>query len=429
MLNTTGLRLDQGPPIHVPFRFFLTAPFFTVLSALALLHQGEALLASRWVPGTLAITHWMAIGFLGQIMAGTLLQMLPVIAGAPVPRVQHFGWVLHLSLSMGAALLGAGLWYSHPPLLLTGALLAALGFSALLLAIWLALYRRRGSGQQIRGIGFAAFSLGVTVLFGFLLAATLGGWLQLSDLLVWVNLHLAWAFLGWVGLLIASISIQLVPLFYVTPNYPVWLIRSLGPLILLALCLGTLFALFQQPAAARVAFGTAVAAWMVFGSITLYLQHERRRQRMDPTLLHWWVALLCALVAGILWSLEGPPVVLGILLFFGLATGLSAGMLFKIIPFLTWFHLQSQQLGAGHLRVRVPNMRTLLPENWAYLQVALHLIALLCLLAAWAEPSWTSLAACFLGSEAVILLVLILRNLWYFRRVAGRISAASSAQA
>ena len=424
MLNTTGLRLDQGPPIHIPFRFFLTAPLFTLLSASVLLQQGEALLASRWVPATLAITHWMTIGFLGQIMAGALLQMLPVIAGAPVPRVQLFGWILHPSLSAGALLLGTGLLYSHPPLLLAGALLAALGFSALLLAILLALYRRRGSGQHIRGIWLAAFSLGITVLFGVLLALTLSGWLHLSNLLIWVNLHLAWGFLGWVGLLIAGIAFQLVPLFYVTPDYPAWLTRSLGPVILFALSFGTLFTLAQQPVAARIAFGIAMAAWAIFGFITLYLQHRRKRQRMDPTLLHWWAALICALGAGLLWSLEEPPVVLGILLLFGLATGLSAGMLFKIIPFLTWFHLQSRQLRMGRLRIRVPNMRTLLPEKWAYLQVAVHLAALTSLLLAWAMPVWIPLAALLLGLAALILLALLLRSLWYFRQVAAQIPAA-----
>ena len=87
MLNTTGLTLEQAPPIHVPFRLFLTAPLFLLCSACILAWQGEVILVSRWSPATLAVAHLIAIGFLGQVMCGALLQMLPVIAGAPVPAV------------------------------------------------------------------------------------------------------------------------------------------------------------------------------------------------------------------------------------------------------------------------------------------------------------------------------------------------------
>jgi hypothetical protein len=88
MVDTSGLSLDQAPPIHLPLRLLLTAPWFAVAAGVVLMSVGEPALVSRWTPGALALTHLITVGFLGQAMCGALLQMLPVIAGARVPGVR-----------------------------------------------------------------------------------------------------------------------------------------------------------------------------------------------------------------------------------------------------------------------------------------------------------------------------------------------------
>ena len=42
-----GLSLEQAPPLDVPLRFFLTAPWFLVLAAALSLWQGPAIFASE----------------------------------------------------------------------------------------------------------------------------------------------------------------------------------------------------------------------------------------------------------------------------------------------------------------------------------------------------------------------------------------------
>ena len=87
MYGTENLSLEQAPPISIPMRFFLTAPIFGIAGALLLVWYGPELFITRWSPLTLALTHLITLGFLGQIMCGALLQMLPVLAGVAVPRV------------------------------------------------------------------------------------------------------------------------------------------------------------------------------------------------------------------------------------------------------------------------------------------------------------------------------------------------------
>ena len=70
------------------------------------------------------------------------------------------------------------------------------------------------------------------------------------------------------------------------------------------------------------------------------------------------------------------------------------GMLYKIVPFLIWFHLQSFKLGWRNM----PNMRQILPEQCTRPQMWLHFAAVPLLLAAAAGmPRITYLAALVFG--------------------------------
>ena len=76
----------------------ITAPLFGVLAGLLVLFEGPAALPVRWNPATLALTHLLTLGVLAQVMCGALLQMLPVLAGAPVPAVGRVGCWAHALL-------------------------------------------------------------------------------------------------------------------------------------------------------------------------------------------------------------------------------------------------------------------------------------------------------------------------------------------
>jgi len=275
VLSTAGLSLEQAPPIHIPFRFFLTAPLFLLAAAVVLALQGEAVLASRWSPAALAVTHLIVIGFLGQIMCGALLQMLPVIAGAPVPAVRLVGATVNALLAVGAGLLGWGfLGGGHMPLV-TGAVGAALGFLVLLFAAGFALTKARGAAHTVRAIRLALGSLFLTLALGLALTGSLNGWVPIRELGAWVDVHLAWGLLGWVGLLIVGVAFQVVPMFHVTPPYPEWLSRWLPPVVAAALAVFSLAATYGGGSSPIAAIGVAALAFSLFASVTLGLQARR----------------------------------------------------------------------------------------------------------------------------------------------------------
>ena len=63
----------------------------------------------------------------------------------------------------------------------------------------------------------------------------------------------------------------------------------------------------------------------------------------------------------------------------GFAASVVSGMLYKIVPFLAWFHLKTQ---TGAKVSAIPNMKEMIPDRLARLHFRLHLAALLLLLPA-----------------------------------------------
>jgi len=72
------------------------------------------------------------------------------------------------------------------------------------------------------------------------------------------------------------------------------------------------------------------------------------------------------------------PLWLGVLALPGLFLSVITGMLYKIMPFLNWLHLQQQ----GGRAALLPNMKQMIPEAAMRGQMRLHFVALGLLLAA-----------------------------------------------
>ena len=103
------------------------------------------------------------------------------------------------------------------------------------------------------------------------------------------------------------------------------------------------------------------------------------------------------------WS--GWPLLCGVLLLFGGFTTVIVGMLYKIVPFLIWLHLQN----AGARGVLAPNMKKIIAERAMDRQVRAHFAACALVLAAACWPTWFVYPA---GVGLIVANAWLLRNLW-----------------
>lgn len=430
MTPTAGLSLEQAPPWSVPLRFFLTAPWFLVLAALLILWQGPAVFASRWLPATLALTHLLTLGFMAQVMLGALLQMLPVVVGVVVARPRWVAALIHIPLTVGTLVLALAFLTSSPAGFRIAFFLLGLAFTIALAAFHLALWRAPVISGTVIAMRCALVALLVTVGLGLWLGGFFGwGW-PISVVTV-TDLHAIWGLIGWTVLLVAGVAYQVVPMFQMTPAYPPQFVRFFALLMMLLLAGWSLCLWLEWAGGIRLfALGLATSI-AVFAASTLYLLTQRRRKIGDPTLLYWRISMGSLLVAVALWVstrimptwAQAPQIelLLGILLIVGFAIAVINGMLYKIVPFLAWFHLQAALLG----RAKVPNMKQLLPDVKAQRQGWTYLAALWLLLAAVLVPEvFTYPAGIALGVTGGWLGVNMVQVALIYRRLLRTVSVA-----
>lgn len=425
MSGQAGLSFEQAPPFALPLRFFLTAPLFLLAAGVLVAMLPEAL-AARWTPEVLALTHALTLGFLAMVMLGALMQMLPVVAGSPLPAPRLVARTSHAALSLGTVALLAGFLAGEPAAFGLAIVLLGAAFAIFLAAAAVSL-ARAAAGVTVGGIRLAVVSLAITVVLGLALAMLRSGWWTPPDVDAAAAAHVAFGLAGWVLLLVVGVAYQVVPMFQITPPYPPLLSRWLAPLMFALLVLPGLAPLL--PPLANI-FGEAGlgAGTLAFAVATLRLQARRRRKLPDVTLDFWRVAMASLIACVGLWvaarvhpgfaASDAYPLLFGVLFLGGFAVSVVSGMLYKIVPFLAWFHLQAQlQARAGS----IPTMKQMIAEGPMRWQLRLHVGACVLLAVAVSWPAAAIAAGIALALSATLLGVNLATAVQRFTRHGGRL--------
>lgn len=396
--------------LSVPLRFFLTAPAFALLSAVVIALAGPAVAANRWAPAALAATHLMTLGFVTMTAAGALLQILPVAAGAPVARAHRVAGVTHAALTGGTLLLAWAFLGGGRLLASLAAAVLLVGIGAYVVAVARALAQAPTATPTGMTQGFALACLGVTALMGSTLAAVPTPVAAVSRSTL-VDIHMAWGFAGWIGLLVVGVAYQVVPMFGLSRPYPSLLHRSLAPVVVGALVFMATTAPGGDTAAGHFFFyGLASAALLatfgVFLLVTWRIQSLGRRRGDGATAAAWrlamWALGASLLGAGAAVATDATPdlpiaLMAAVVFLFGFAFWLIAGMLYRIVPFLAWMDLQRVPV---HVRP-LPSVRQLAPQGSCHANVWSHAVALALLIAAVGRPVLAPAAGVSFGLSAL----------------------------
>lgn len=402
------LSFEQAPPIAAPFRFFLAAPLFAGAAAILLMLAGPDAFVSRWTPAALAATHLIVLGFILQVMVGAMIQMLPVVAGANLPYPLALARFVHAALALGVGAL-AGAFLGHgTSLYLFASIALAGGLGTFVVVAGRALFGVPSTSSTITGLKLSLLGMLGVLGLGVLLALARGGLLAFSGTfpsLDWVGVHVSWGLGAWGLCLLAAVSYVVVPMFQMTPIYPLWFGRLFCPTVLATALSLSLAELAGGQALADL--GELLLVWLAaaFCIVTLTLQAGSRRARSYATQRYWRAAMFFALAGCGLWCLarlvpavgEWPawPLLFAVLVLLGGFMSVIGGMLYKIVPFLVWLHLQNR----GRGRVMAPNMKQVLDDGPMDRQRQAHLAACAMFLAAVVWPAF------FLFPAAIALLV------------------------
>lgn len=377
MFGQNGLSLDQAPPITVVFRFFFMATLSGILAGFMILYYHESIFDITSV-GAITLIHTLTLGVMASFMLGALFQMLPVIAGVVLhsPITKSLWIQMPFALGVLSLLLAFNLSFSLlyvvASLLLGGSLLGAIG---IMLSRILRLSHHSASS---RGMVVALLSFGFTILLALYLAATESGYIT-GELYVEIKrLHYHFGLFGWIALLIFSISFQVIEMFYVTPAYPKIISKYYTPLLFGWLLLLAVLGLLSSDlfVVADISLEMMLA---IFALLTLYRLAQRKRLLTDATLWFWRLGIGSLVVSMFLMTLSSfvPLQWIGVysaIAFVSFALSVVFAMFYKIVPFLTWFHLNAQGYYTAPMMHEVIHPSTAKKHFWIHLSMVIVLL-------------------------------------------------------
>ena len=357
-LPMTALAVNDAPSAALPMRYLGMVPVWGLFAAFLILHDGSTLFVSRWALNTVALTHMITLGILGNAMLGSLLQFLPVAAGvrlAPANTVS-----LQLPIIFNLALIGllAGLlvW---PWLMPWAGLLLVFSIAFHAVGCLLAM-RFDGKKTLLRlGIALMLVCLLLTAVLGFLLTLGFVGFVTVPMPLL-TDIHAAIGLLGGVVLLCGCVGSVIMPMLQGTSALPDKLLRYWIIVLIGLLVSGIVLR------SANIIDGDGFAKLLVLPvaafAIAIIFFQWRAPHRRNRTLIGFWclgaMSLLMAALISMSLSTPGKTLLAGVLAIGIGLPSLVIGMLLEIAPFIAWLKLQRHRRQGSRLQ----SVDGLLPE-------------------------------------------------------------------
>jgi hypothetical protein len=376
-MNMHGLSFNALPPIDLPFRFFLTAPIFIILCALLILFSGETLWVSRWQPNMLALTHGFTLGFLTMVMMGALLQLLPVIGGVGITKPRLIVGVCHSTLVIGILCLMANFIWPSALLAISSLIFLVCSIGVYFFALIWVLVKKLSQGDSIIGFRLAMIALLAVLLLGVGLLSQRIGLISINSMgKMLTNNHALFGLAGWGSLLIISVSFQVIPMFHVAPSFPKVISRYLPSTLFFLLVLAVFKPVFIVP--------FIVLIHGVFALSLLWVISKRKRKIPDGTIRFWQLAAVTLIGLNVFYfvpnkylsplvSQQKILLITAIYLYFYLMAVIQ-GMLLKILPFLSYTHLQQKCFINFSAMQKIPHMHEFLHKKHGQWLFYLHLM-------------------------------------------------------
>jgi hypothetical protein len=403
-----GLSLDQAPPIHIPFRFFLSAPIFGVLISFVFLYFPFIEVSNQYNHLAIGVVHLFTLGILSMIIFGAMQQMMPVLAGAIIKKPRLFANIVHTSLVFGTLGLSFSFILDFKFLLHLGVFFLAIAFLSFFVVCIKLLFSVKYLTSTVKAMRLFAVAGLITFLLGLFLASSHISLDMNEHYLSFVNAHILFALFGFTFLLIMGVSFQVIPMFYVSLDFPKF-VQNTIPIILFSLLFISFGFLYFgiNFLVLKLLFILIICVFAYFGLKSL---NNRRRPVFDVTLWYWKFSLIMLILSQFIWlfNIFESNYILAIIFAFGFLYSLLQGMVYKIIPFLAWFHLNSK----GYFSL--PTIREFIEEKYIKLHFFFHLASIIFFVAAYFQDSFIYLAGIlFLISNLIFLINAIVSVMKY----------------
>lgn len=377
MIEPVSVAGIYSPPFRIVSKYFITSIFSFLFLNFMLLLNYDSIGGHHFQPKILSINHIATLGFITMIIFGAMFQLVPVVL-----EVKLFSTILaeiqFWIYTIGVTLLiykffnfDSSLSFLVPALLLS---IAMIIFS---LNIILSMTKVKSWNITGTYLASAIFWLLITALAGYLLSKNLDKPFFKINHLQYLKLHAITAYVGWVGMVIMGVSYKLIPMFTLSHGYKM----TFAKISFIFTNLGLLGVnwIMHYP---DTKFYNLIFGSLIFTGIVLYLTQVfiifklRIRKRLDIGLKFSVIAFISMGFVSILnfsfiffdyESFTNLTLVYGILITLGVFGMLIVGQMYKIVPFLVWYHKFSSKVGLEN----VPMLKEMFNEKIAEYQMYL----------------------------------------------------------
>ena len=359
-----------SPPFRIVGGYFICGFIFLLLSAASFL---KADFGAIQAPQTASFFHVFLLGFVISIIIGALYQLTSVIIQKEFFTVK-FAFLNLFAYAAGVALLSAGLLLSSIPLMHAGGGVLLLSLFYFTICYALSFIGTPKWSFPAVALAISAAFLAVGISLGFALVLALSGvevfGVYFSEIL---SYHIYFV-LGFVFFVIVGAACVLLPMFSLAHDLSFALAKASLALYLLA---GPFllkdFGIF-----------IAFAALASFAAQAIYILARRVRKAIDYWNLNVYISLVALGFSAAFWLL------------YGFLFAFIVAHLYKIAPFLIWYHYVSPFVG----KRKIPMLEDMIIKKIAYAACVPNVLALAC-------ASFGALTPAVILQAASIILVLI----------------------
>jgi len=381
MIQSESIVSAYAPPFKIISKYFIAAMASFVILNFLLLINYLSISGHHFQPKILSINHIATLGWITMIIFGAMFQLVPVVLETKLfsEKLAEVQFWIYLPGVIG---LPYCFWIFDTGINMTLSAIL-LNLAMFIFSFNIILTMKSVKNWNVTGwyLAAAIFYLIVTAIAGLLLAINLWTpYIKLSHL-QYLNLHAHIAFIGWISMVIMGVSFKLIPMFTLSHGYTLTNAKWAFWIINFGLFGISATMLFENTAFPYYIFTGLIVLGIIFFLLQIHIIFKNRiRKKFDIGIKFSSVAYIMLGLTTVLGtfiafvdyeSIINLTLVYGYMIIFGYISMLIVGQMYKIVPFLVWYHKYSSKVGLEP----VPMLKDMFNEKFAYVEFYLMLTA------------------------------------------------------
>ncbi len=364
-----------APPFKLVAPFFVLGVMFFLISILLMF--GFNLETLHYLNNsTLAWVHIFLLSFVMLIILGAMAQLVPVVLEVGHCAVDLY-YAIYPLVIVGTTLMAFG-FYSLPILLPFGGTAIFIAMSIFLIETFLTILKVKKINFIIGTIIISNIFLLLGLIVGIVLALNHSGIISVDSFKL-LKAHIFLVFFGYVGTTIMSMSLILLPMFWLSHSFSWLYVKSAFYILCSSIISMLIFSFLNINIFETISYILCIISLLLYFVQIFVIYKKRVRVEVDiyfKSMVFSYFSLIVSLIFLITYLFyEDDNLLISAswLIFVGFIGFLIAGHLYKIVPFLVWYERFSMFVG----KKQVPMLNDLIPKKSSNFQFIISSIGII----------------------------------------------------